>query len=546
MNMTPLLKGRLAHQYNVLSGERDEWLEAARTYSALTSASVMPQDKRATPSNRIVPHNNLGSIGVVTLAAKISLQLLPPNQPFFRMSLKPEAISEINEGKRDQDQQTADLATQVEGEIQASLVDLESRLVKEIGRDNIRANSHEVFQQLLVAGSVVFHVPETGPTSVFDLRQFVVQRDPTGRVLQLVIREEIATVALNARQKAALGGPDPEIDFSTYDPEIETAPLADPGTDTVELYTGMELVAPDTYVVWQEILGREIEGTRGEFSEDEVPYMALRWRPTVGEHYAQAYVADLEGDLRTSEGLSKALREGALLSSRFIGGVRPDAPAGLEKRISKAPNGAFHRFNPDHVFFAQANKFADLRVTNESLERVEQRLRAAFLMNTTRDAERVTAEEIRQNFAELNTALGGAFAQLANDFQSPLLKRLMKRLENRGGLAGIQDAVKETEPIIITGVDAIGRNAELNNLLAFTQALTAAVGPQAVATILDPTEMASRIANATSVNPDKLVRSAEQIDEQVNKATLREAGVRAAGPAAGKAVADGSASPVPE
>lgn len=506
----------------------------------------MPQDKRATPSNRIVPHNNLGSIGVVTLAAKISLQLLPPNQPFFRMSLKPEAISEINEGKRDQDQQTADLATQVEGEIQASLVDLESRLVKEIGRDNIRANSHEVFQQLLVAGSVVFHVPESGPTSVFDLRQFVVQRDPTGRVLQLVIREEVATVALNARQKAALGGPDPEIDFSTYDPEIQTAPLADPGTDTVELYTGMELVAPDTYVVWQEILGREIEGTRGEFSEDEVPYMALRWRPTVGEHYAQAYVADMEGDLRTSEGLSKALREGALLSSRFIGGVRPDAPAGLEKRISKAPNGAFHRFNPDHVFFAQANKFADLRVTNESLERVEQRLRAAFLMNTTRDAERVTAEEIRQNFAELNTALGGAFAQLANDFQAPLLKRLMKRLENRGGLAGIQDAVKETEPIIITGVDAIGRNAELNNLLAFTQALTAAVGHQAVATILDTTEMASRIANATSVNPDKLVRSAEQIDEQVNKATLREAGVRAAGPAAGKAVADGSASPVPE
>lgn len=539
------LDGKLAGQYNRLSGERDEWLDAARVFSALTSAAVMPQEQRATPNNRIVPHNNLGAIGVITLAAKISLQLLPPNQPFFRMSVKPEVISEITETTRSQSEQESSLATQVLNEIQESLVDLEGRLVKEIGRENIRANSHEVFLQLLVAGTVVFYVPEEGPTSVFDLRQFVVQRDPAGTVLQLILREEVAIAGLTENQRAAhsRGG---VVDFSPVgDQEIIAAPRMGHVGETVEIYTGVELIEKDKYRVWQEITGHLVPNSEGMFKANEVPYMVLRWRPVVGEHYSHAYVSDLEGDLRTLEGLSKAVKEGALLASRFIGGVRPDAPPGLEKKITRSANGSFHRFSPDDVFFAQAGKFSDLQVASNTLIGIEARLRAAFLMNSTRNAERVTAEEIRQNFAELNTALGGSFASLANDFQSPLLQRLLKRLKKRGGLAGIEDALTQTEPIITTGLDAIGRNAELNNLLAFTTTLTQAVGPQAVSTLLNTSEMATRIANATSVNPSNLIRTPEEIQQQTQQAALLEAGVNAAGPAASAAINNGLSLPQP-
>ena len=305
MMSEPLLKGELAKQYNALSGERDEWLDAACVFSALTTASAMPQESRATPNNRVVPHNNLGAMGVITLASKLTLQMIPPNQPFYRMTVKPESIQEVVEAARSQGPES-EVANTVLNEIQESLVDLEQRIQQEVGRDNIRANTHEIMLQLLVSGNVVFYVPEEGPTAVFDLRQFVVQRDPMGTPLQLIVCEDIAVTALSEEQHAAYmaGGGDAK-GKTSGNQEINPAPMLGRTQGLAQVYTGVEMLDQDKYLVWQEINGQQVKDSEKEFAPDEVPYMDLRWRPTPGEHYSHAYVADLEGDLRTLEGLSR-------------------------------------------------------------------------------------------------------------------------------------------------------------------------------------------------------------------------------------------------
>lgn len=531
-----ILKNDLAGAYSRMSSHRDEWLDAARDYSSLTAAGVMPPEGRATPTNRIVPHNNLGASGVITLAAKLVMELLPPNRAFFLMTIRPEAGRDLAEGSRSTDEEQAAQAQKIKNEIQEGLVDLENRIVQQLGRGNLRANAHEVFLQLIVTGNVIFHVPSSGVTSVFDLRQFVVQRDPSGNVTHAIIEEELAEALLSDEQKDKINSSSPDMTTVSGADEIHKAPVAISGDKLVKLHTGIELLPNGKYGVWQEIKGVEVEGSYAEYEKDALPYMVLRWRPAAGEHYGHAYVADLEGDLRQMEGLSKALKEGALLSSKFFMGVAEDAPAGLEKKLSQGQHGKIHRFNADDVFIVQANKFADLQVTANALAAVEGRLKSAFLMNSTRQAERVTAEEKRQDFAELQSHFGGNFATFGNEFQAPLLQRVLRIMKEGGALAGLEDALKSTEPVIITGVDAIGRNAELNNLTDFAGTFQAAVGPQRAAQVINAQEMGARIANATSVNPSNLLVSQEEVSQAQNADAIREAGVKAAPAAAGAAI----------
>lgn len=526
----------LSTRYQSMEGEREGWLHLGRRNSALTLPGIVPQTdgRRSTQAReRPIPHNNLGAQGVNTLAAKMVLQLLPPSQPFFRLEIKPEALKEI-------ESQTSGggnpgLAETIHNELQTNLVDLENRLVREVGRDNIRSVSFEAFKHLLVAGNVVMHLPEKGLASVIDLRNFVVERDPSGSLLILIIKEEIAPVAMSQELRDAVG-------LGQLESGEEKNPLLKP----VAVYTGLERVSESKVKVWQEIGGHVVPGSEKTYDEEKSPYMVLRGTESSGDHYGEAFVSNFEGDLIVLEGLSRAIKEAAIASSMLIFGVSPNAAPGLEHEITRAQNGKALRFNQSDVFALQVNKMGDLSIAANAASAAEQRLRQAFLLNSTRDAERVTAEEIRQNFAELQQALGGTFALLGDIFQKPLLARMMIRLKKRGGLSGIENALNEVEPILITGVDAIGRNSELNNMLSFTQILKEGLGEAKAAEIIDPIEFATRAANATSVKPDGLIRNPEQLQEQQQNDLTADAVRSAAGPAAGAAVkgmADQAAAP---
>ena len=500
---------RLSSAYQRGVAEREGWLALARRNSALTLPGLIPQDdgvRSRSAYDRPIPHNNLGAQGVNTLAAKMTLQMLPPSQPFFRLEVKPEARAEIDAALAEDN----DAALQVSQELEGNLVDLENRLVREVGRDNVRSATSEAFKHLLVSGNVVIHIPESGNVSLIDIRNFVVKRDPAGNLLELVIKEQIAWVSLPPAVQEQLSAQKPDDDFKE-----------------MCIFTGVKRTSKNSFDVWQEIEDVEIEG-RASYSDDKLPFIVLRGAESPGDHYGPAFVSDFEGDLIVLEGISKAIKEAAIASSMLIFGVDPQAPTGLEHQITKAQNGAAFRFRKDDVHAVQVNKLGDFNLAAQVGERAEQRLRQAFLLNSTRNAERVTAEEIRANFAELQQSLGGTFALLADTFQRPVLQRLMVRLKKRGGLAGIENALKEVEPILITGVDAIGRNSEAQNLLAYSQLLQQLVGPQQAFAIINPQEAAERAATATSVKKEGLILTNEDLQNQQAQAAVVEGGIRAA------------------
>jgi hypothetical protein len=163
-------------------------------------------------------------------------------------------------------------------------------------------------------------------------------------------------------------------------------------------------------------------------------------------------------------------------------------------------------------------KFNDFRVARETIEATERRLAAAFLLNQSvqRDAEGVTAEEIRFLANELETSLGGIYSLLSHELQLPLAKRIISSLEKQKKLPQLPKGT--VEPVIVTGFEALGRGNDANKLATAYQTLASIFGPEAVVTYTNIPDAIKRIMTGFGIDQKGLIKPAEQVQQEQQQA----------------------------
>ena len=114
---------------------------------------------------------------------------------------------------------------------------------------------------------------------------------------------------------------------------------------------------------------------------------------------------------------------------------------------------------------------------------------------------------------ELEATLGGVFSVLAQDLQLPLLKLLLNEIEPK--------ALKVTTPAISTGINAISREKDFQNLNVMLQSL-GQLGPEVVSQYLDIGKYISKVASALGMNPEDIVKSPEQIQMEQQQAMMMQ------------------------
>ncbi|NYZ70412.1 hypothetical protein H0A36_30840, partial [Endozoicomonas sp. SM1973] len=185
----------------------------------------------------------------------------------------------------------------------------------------------------------------------------------------------------------------------------------------------------------------------------------------------------------------------------------------------------------------QLNKFADFRVASDTIQQLTQRIAAAFLMNSSvqRDAERVTAEEIRFMAQELETALGGVYSILSQEFQLPIVKIILKRLQRKDKIPPLFDKVR---PFVTTGIEALGRGQDLDKLTTFLRYLEV-LGQETIARELNLNDYMARLAASIGIDTKGLIKSADQKAEEakqqqeaMSQQMMQQAALNAAGPVA--------------
>ena len=140
---------------------------------------------------------------------------------------------------------------------------------------------------------------------------------------------------------------------------------------------------------------------------------------------------------------------------------------------------------------------------------IERRLLEAFLVMNVRNAERVTAEEVRLTQLELEQQLGGIFSLLTVSFLIPYLDRTLLVLQRSNELPKLpRDIVR---PTIVAGVNALGRGQDREALTMFMQTITQTVGPEAAMQFINPLEAIKRLAAAQGIDVLNLVKTPEQL-----------------------------------
>lgn len=517
--------------YSRWSGQRQQFLRRAHECAKLTIPTLVPfdsdQKSRNTEPTLTQPWQSLGSQGVNTLASKLLLTLLPPNSPFFMLSM----------GRKEREELTrlqGPEADEFKAEIEAGLQSVEQEVVRGIERSPTRTVLFSVIKHLLVSGNCLLYVDKV--PRAFPLSKYVVRRDPSGNVLKIIVQEVVDRSTLPPATVAAL----------VEARKLKEAKDADAEED-VTIYTVVSRKGPSSWEAYQEAHGIEIEGTRGSYDDNSNPWLALRMIVVDGEDYGRGYVEELFGDLQSAEALTQAIVEGGLMSSRLIWLTNPNGLTDPDD-LQDASNGDVVPGRQEDVAALQANKMGDLSVAQQVLATIADRLTRSFLMTASiqRDAERVTAFEMQILAQELEDTFGGYYSLLSQELQLRLVRRWIKMMERSGELPTLPTG--SVEPLIVTGLDALGRGQDLSRLRGFIADIqgVAQALPQ-VAARLNDGELIQRLANGHGVDIAGLVKSDQQLAQEQQQAQqqamAQEAMSKGIGPAINAAASAASNRP---
>ena len=469
-------------RYNQLVTDRRQFLDKAVDCSKLTLPYLIQDDTSSRPTHETlsIPWQSVGSKCVVGLAAKLMLAILPPQSTFFKLQVREDKLGE-------------ELPPEALGELDLSLSKMERMVMDYIAASNDRVVIHQALKHLIVGGNALLFMGKDGIKN-YPLNRYVVNRDGNGNVLEIVTKELISRDVLG---------------YEIPKPEPNTGVDDSNGshTDDVEVYTYVKL--DNGRWVWhQEVLDKIIPNTRSTAPKNASPWLVLTFNSVDGEQYGRGRVEEFLGDLKSIEGLSQSLVEGAAASSKVIFLVSPSSTT-KPATIAKAGNGAIVQGRAEDVQVVQVGKSADFSTAANMAQTIERRLLEAFLVMNIRNAERVTAEEVRLTQLELEQQLGGIFSLLTVSFLIPYLDRTLLVLQRSNELPKLpKDIVR---PTIVAGVNALGRGQDREALTMFMQTIAQTVGPEAAMQFINPLEAIKRLAAAQGIDVLNLVKTPEQL-----------------------------------
>jgi len=484
----------LKARYSALQPSREPFLRRARSAAEHTLPKLIPPEGSTSSTTFKSQYQSVGAHGVTTLAAKLLIALLPPGHPFFKLDVDKHTLAEIAGDD------------EARAEFDKAMSDVEQTILAYIESSPLRTSTFEVLKHLLVAGNVLLYKPPSSPTGdvrVYDLSKYVVKRDAAGNLLECVLKETISPTVLPEEIRAACG-----CDVQSHKE-----------TKDVDLYTGMRRDG-DRWLVTQEINDIAVPNARDEYPLDKNPWIVLRLQKIDGENFGRGYVEDYLGDLISLEGLMKAIVKGSAAAAKVLFFVAPNSVTKATD-CNKAASGAFVTGNAQDITTLGLDKFADFRVALETIDRIERRLGAAFMLNGSvqREAERVTAEEVRFMARELDDALGGIYSILAQEFQLPLIKRVMTDMVSLGRLPELPESLMN--PVIVTGLDALGRTSDLAKLDNLVRDIFA-LSPEIASKYVNLSNYIKRRGAYLRIDTDGLIRSQEEVEQADQQAQMQQ------------------------
>ena len=488
-------------RYDALSSSRSQFLNTARQAANLTLPYLVREDESTTKSalKLTTPWQSIGAKGVVTLASKLMLALLPPQTSFFKLQ-----VNDIN--------LPGELGPDIRSELDLSFAKVERTVMESIAESGDRVVVHQALKHLVVAGNALIFMSKDG-LKLYPLSRYVVDRDGNGNVIEIVTKETISKKLLKKF-------------YPDYKPPQPNSPSDNSSRhdDECDIYTHVNL--DNNRWVWhQEVDDQILPKSMSKSPVDANPWLVLRFNHVDGEVYGRGRVEEFIGDLKSLESLSQALVEGSAAAAKIVFTVSPSSTT-KPSTLAKAGNGAIIQGRPDDIGVVQVGKTADFQTAYQMVGTLSQRLSEAFLILNVRQSERTTAEEVRMTQMELEQQLGGLFSLLTVEFLVPYLNRKLSVAQKSGDIPRLPkgDIVR---PTIVAGINALGRGQDRESLGQFLQVIAQTMGPEAIQQFINPEEVVKRLAAASGIDVLNLVKSMQEIQAERQQAIQQQQAVAA-------------------
>ena len=165
-------------RYDDLTSDRQHFLDIAVQCSELTLPYLIQRDEiRPTYKQLIQPWQAVGAKGVVTLAAKLMLSLLPPQTTFFKLQLRDDKLG-------------TELPAEMRSELDLNFAKIERMVMDSIAASSDRVVVHQALKHLVVGGNALIYMGKDG-LKHYPLNRYVVERDGNGNVIEIVTKELI-------------------------------------------------------------------------------------------------------------------------------------------------------------------------------------------------------------------------------------------------------------------------------------------------------------------------------------------------------------------
>ena len=484
-------------RYDNLSSDRSQFLTEAEDATKLTLPYLIRghEDYSKGMKQLKTPWQSVGAKGVVALASKLSLSLVPPQTSFFKLQL-------------DESQLGENFGPEIKSELDLSFAKIERTILDAIAASDDRVVIHQALQHLVVGGNALIFMGKAG-LKLFPLNRYVIERDGNGEVIEIVTKERI--------NKDLVPNYEP--------PKNEYQDVVDGEEDENEVDVYTHVRRDNNRFMWhQEVNDKRLKGSESKAPVDATPWLPLRFNTVDGEAYGRGRVGQFIGDLKSLEALSQAIVEGSAAAAKVVFTVSPSSTT-KPQTLAQAGNGAIVQGRPDDIGVIQVGKTADFATALQHMQTLEKRLNEAFLILSVRQSERTTAEEVRMTQMELEQQLGGLFGLLTVEFLVPYLNRKLSVFQKTGEIPRIPKGM--VKPIIVAGINSLGRGQDVQALGQFLQTIAQTMGPEAIATYINSEEVVKRLAAAQGIDVLNLVKSMQEVQEEQQQAATQQAEMEA-------------------
>jgi hypothetical protein len=187
-----------------------------------------------------------------------------------------------------------------------------------------------------------------------------------------------------------------------------------------------------------------------------------------GEDYGRGFIESNLGDVRTLNELHERLLDFAGMCSKFVPCIDYNSQvraSDLAKPSGEVIEARVAAGAVQDIAFLSVNKSSDFQVVYQTAVEKRRDLAVAMLMeaDAAPKGERVTAFQIQRIASELEGALGGVYAPIADAQQVPLVERLLYQMQRDALIPSLPRNSMDIEAV--TGIAALSREADKAKLL---------------------------------------------------------------------------------